>query len=513
MPTEFQYLTPDQQQAFAEGRLSRFKAAMLNNNQTPAKYGAGDFITPYLDATERSRASAEKLLADGRKPDPSLTPMLQGIKNTAFGVGQIAVNPWENAIKPLGQGAYNAGESIINASGMMPMLQNWGDAIMVSQGELARREKAKTDQERADAEEQLRRQQEMDAARIGAFDAATGENNQQNAMLLGPAIKSPQGSYTLPPPPGPTDFSSVQEAIDQTRPEWDEADFQKRRQGAIMTGLVGGLLQAAMNPEMDIGQILGAGGLGVLSGMSQADEKRNAAKEKFQSAMNEYWVRTAGVRQNQAESNSQYAQRVYDTKVAQMRINAEALQAQITANASKRSVHNTKDGLVYLIEETVQTPQGPMRQARQVQLGQIDKAASMQKNMEKLLGGTPEAKAKADAIIAETFARKDPAMALPLAAVTKLKTTGTYLDAVNFLAEQDPTLGEALSQDMTKAMVQGMDETTAAKYTSAKRDAIIVDMFMQSKPVRDFILQKTGMLQGSPNLGANYQNLLTQTGR
>ena len=508
----FKYLTEQQQQDLADGKISAFRASMMNQRQAPnPKYGEGDFITPLLDYTRPAREKMQVYLDKQMEPNPNVSPLIQRGNNLAVGTMQAALNPWENAIKPAGNAVGNvAGATwdMVKDSGFGHLVGNAYDAAFTSQGELQKRKQEEVDTAKA----LLDTQDAAARARINAFDAITGGlggDISGQGMIIGPASSGGGGGFQLPPPPGPTDFSGVQDAIDQTKPQWDEADFEGRRKSAILTGLIGGLLKGAMNSDADYGQILGSGGLGVLSGMSEADAAKSAAKEKFTAAMNDYWIRTAGVRQNQAESDAQYAQRVWDVKVKQLQINHEAAQARAAAGQS--TIRQAGDK--FFVEETVQTPQGPMRQLRPLDMGVVNRLGGMEKQITQMLGDTPDAKKKAESIVAEVAARKDPAYALPMLTIAKLKSSGTYLDAINFITENEPDAAKLFSSASSKAIASGMDESTANKAVDAQRDAMLMSYFMQSAPFRAYTLGNAGLLTGNPDLAAQYDGLLKGTGR
>lgn len=480
---KFKYLTPEQQKAYEEGKMTDWQASMANQRNDPETENLPQYL---MD------------IAPGLKErDPSLPSAVNNARSVAGSVLGAFTDPI-GTLGSFAEGIHeNIGKPAAKALADNEIFHNAVQAVAVPEGEVAA-QKAQAAQSAADM---ALRDYQNQLARIGSFDALMGTDQPMGAAIIGPAGGGGGGGgYSIPaPPPGP-DYSGVQAALDQTKPTFDEAEFESRRKGAILTGLLGGLLSASMDSDANFAQILGRGGLGVLQGMATADESKMRAKEKFAEAMNEYWIRSAGVRKDQAESDADYANRVWQTKVQQLAVNAQA------AAARQRSGQSTirQAGDKFFVEETVMTEQGPMRQLRPLDTGMINRAAGLNRHITQVLGGTPDAKQKADTIVAEVITRKDPAYALPMMTIAKLKTNGTYLDAIKFITDNDPEMIKVLGQMSSQATLAGMAEKETNAMLENRRDALLVSYFMHSVPFRQFALDKSGILSGDPAAGERY---------
>lgn len=301
---------------------------------------------------------------------------------------------------------------------------------------------------------------------------------QAQPQIIGDAPKN-FGGYQIPlPPPGP-DYSGVQAAIDQTRPDpnW-EAEAEGRRRGAIITGLVGGLLSASMDSDANFGQIMASGGMGTLQGMAQGDAAKAEAAQQFKKAMDEYWIRTAGVRRDQAESDAQYANRVWETKVQQLRVNASAAEARARAGEAKLRQAGDK----FYVEEVVN---GKV-QLRPLDVGAVNRLAGLKDTLE---GMGIDAK-QAGAITAEVAMRKDPTYALQMVALSRMKSNGKYLDFVSAMSESSPGFKDAYTQaGMQQASLAATDEEAAKKMADRYRDSLILDLMMKSPSILGLAMQ------------------------
>lgn len=294
------------------------------------------------------------------------------------------------------------------------------------------------------------------------------------------------GGYTLPPPPGPTDYSGVQQALDNTKPQDPSAEVADRRKGAILTGMIGGLLNASLQSDANFSSILGGLGQGVLQGMGVAAEDKQKSDEKFKSAMNDYWMRTAGVRRDQAESEAQYANRVWDTKVKQLAINADAAQARAQAGQSK--LHQL--GADLWVEETV----NGRRSMRKLNLEPMNHFAGMEKRVAYFLGGTEDAKKKAQSIVAEAASRQDPTYALPMLTLSRLKDNGKLLDLISTISAKSPEFLKqynSIGQELVGGSFANEKELTDT--VSRRRDGLLMEFMLQDRGLRNLAMTYAGL--------------------
>lgn len=437
-----------------------------------AKFGQ-PVSEPWLQLTQQD-------VNDWMVPKLTSTPAANKFRQVTGGVANTVFNPIETAMNVGGYLSKNVTQPMVEAtkeSWPVQLGQNMIEALTVPQGELNRREEAKAQATQAAAD--TADQQVLD--RISAFDAVTqglGSPGGSQVLWNEPQRAAPQ----LPaPPPGP-DYSGVQDALDQTKPQIDEQALAERKKGAILTGLVGGLLQGALDGNMSAGQILGMGGMGTLQGLNAAGEDKRQSEEKFKKAMDEYWVRTAGVRRDQAESDAQYADRVYQTKIRQLELNAAAAQAR------GPKLHQAGDK--FMVEETV----NGQRIMRPLDIGAVNRLAGMEAEMGRLLGGTDDAKKKAGAIVAEVAARKDPAYALPMVAVARLKQSGKYMDLVAELGKANPEWLKGFNS--IGADQQGfMDEKSLTDLINSRKDAMLIDAIARIPAIRAKALGLAGLDQ------------------
>lgn len=410
-----------------------------------------------------------------RQQNDQLMPFQQNIRG---GVGSVLAAPG-NFVDAVGE--------IPGAVAQTELGQNAVDAFTKTQAQIKQEKAQAAHQKDMDAFFQQARETELTRARENAFDEFLGPQGQQSVFDLGSAPSGGGGGYALPTPPPNVDYSGVQDAIDQTRPEEvDQVELEERRKGAILAGLLGGMLNTAMRDDASFGQILGGGGLGVLSGMAAADKDKQEAEANFKKAIDQYWLRTADVRQAQAESDADYANRVWQTKIKQLEINARSAGARAAANQIK--LHNTAQGI--MVEETVDG----RRQLRMLDTGDIDRGVGMKRAMTKMLGGVEGADAKADAIVSEVLARKDPTYAMPKVALYKLKDNGMYLDYIENLSSLDEDFKKtfnSLGADLQGAPI--LDEDALTSIVERRRDAMLMDLMIRSDVARTMALKMAGM--------------------
>jgi hypothetical protein len=450
------------------------------------------FDLGYSDPTRVKRWLLE--LEAAKVPNPNVPSLIQNTNNLVANTLQGALDPWGQVVLPTAGAVKDlaiSGWDSVKKSAPGEIVNNAAEAMFVPQkkvqARLAQEEQAVRDAQAAQTAAELNKINTFDAVMSGLGS----QSSQSGTIPLGPAQAS-FGGYTLPPPPQGADYSGVQEAIDQTKPDPIDADVESKRRGAILTGLVGGVLQASLDENNSFGQILGNAGIGVLQGMGQADAYQSESKEKFKAAMDEYWMRTANVRKSQAESDQDYIQRVYNTKLAQMEINSKASIEKAKAGASQLIHENGK----YFIQETVQTPQGAQKQLRPIEIDSINKLAGMETHMTALLGGTEDAKKKAQAIVAETMATKNPEYALPMVTIARMKTNGRYLDFVEKLSQLEPTFLKQFTS--VGSMVEGsanMDAKQLTEMADRRRDALLMDLMLHSDTARAMAYDAAGMLE------------------
>lgn len=472
---------------------------------------------PFLSIGPLTLTDEQKAAAAAGKIAPWLTigangaggsaPFVPYLNKPAFGLADVINNigqagrdfaqpnldslPVTNNARKIAGGVVSAVPDLLNWTGnkIAPVIDNSIDAVTMTEREIQDR-----DRQQAMASGPTISEDTADMQRLSAYNSIFGglggEGSMGGGQIIGPADTGGGGGYTLPPPPPGVDYSGVQDAIDQTKPVMDTAGLEEQRKGSILTGLVGGMLSMAMDDDASFGQIMGNAGLGALAGWSKADEGKRAAEETFKKSMDEYWIRTAGVRGDQAESDADFAQRVYDTKIQQMQINNQAAAARAKAGESVLRQAGDK----FFVEETIQTPNGPMRQIRPLQMGVIDRMAGMETEATRLLGGTDEAKKKAQAIVAEVASTKDPELALPMITVARLKSSGKYLDFIDKLTKADPAFNKQFSQvGVQLEGASGMSAENINKMAESRRDFMLVDLIMKSDAARQLAYSLAGM--------------------
>lgn len=439
-------------------------------------------LTPYALAIMGANAVADVV---GDEPAPDSNVRSQFPIGQAYNLGQkleTDINAGEfpglvaSALDPLAQSLQRPAQVIEGFGNLFDDAGNYiYEAAFVPQKDI----RAKREAELQSGSAEVRK--EAAGVDAGLMEKLLlGMDESYSPINLGPA-RQDFGEYALPAPPGPADYSGVQEAVDKTKPEDINSKVEERRKGAILAGLLGGLLAGALDSDANYGTVLGRAGLGVLQGMSIGDQYEDEARAKFKNAMDEYWIRTAGVRQNQAESQNDYINRVYATKLKQMEINAEAAAARAKAGESKIY----QQGGMFFIDTVTDTPQGKQRQLIPFDPSKTTRMGGMIKTVEEMLGGTDEAKKKAAAIVAESVSRQNPAYALPMITVARMKANGTYLDFVKELGESDPDFKKAFNSiGVELSGVSGVDEKQLNKLAENRRDAVIIDLLLKSDNLR-----------------------------
>lgn len=431
---------------------------------TPDQYGAAAITDP-MDPMAIPKLITGALYNYGNKlteeaQSPDVSPA--GGKVREF-VGGTLTSPVR-----LGAGMHNATDDLS---------KYLSDNLFKSKGELqAERDAIKLEKDNKDAAmvaanaDQIRTM--AGQTQLGQQLMAGLSGDQLQTFDLGPA-QTYFGDYNLPEPPPAMDYSGVQEAIDKTKPLDPTKDIEERRKGAILTGLVGGLLTASMDSDAGFSEILGSAGLGVMQGIGAADKYKAEATEKFKKAMDDYWIRTAGVRQNQAESDHQYASRVWETKAQQMGINAAA--ALRRAQAGELSIRQSGDK--FFVEETV----GGRKQLRQMDMGVVNRLAGFRDTLINI--GIPEDQAKS--MTADMAMKKDPVHALQLFTLAQLKSNGNYLTLIEAM-QNDPNSGKDFKKayDNAGRITEGIvtDETMAKKLADRQRDMFLIQA-MSSSPL------------------------------
>lgn len=245
-----------------------------------------------------------------------------------------------------------------------------------------------------------------------------------NQVSLTPT-QNPQTSQAVhfPAPPKGADYSSVQEALDKTKPTPDNVDYEKRTRDTVLMGIMGGLLQGAIRGE-DLGTMFARAGVGGLTAKANVAKNREQAKQTFKKALNNYWIKTADVRKMQAESDADYAYRVYQSKLIQMKTKADSFK-----KSKPRIIQ--QNNRTYVIG---QSPEGKMIMQELKPEGEIDRASKMFKVLTDVYGNSPKQKDKIRALIADGVQKNDPLYPVETLTLAELKATGKYIDLIKKLS-------------------------------------------------------------------------------
>ena len=138
-----------------------------------------------------------------QQPNPDLSPFLNLLKS---GVGHAMSDPLD---------IVDEGIDLV-----APSLANAGDALFKTQKEIDIERDSKL------VGDNVRRSAEVDRAAIkkaeqtgNVLDALGTLEGETGGAVIGPAESANVGALQLPPLPPQADFSGVQDAIDQTRPD------------------------------------------------------------------------------------------------------------------------------------------------------------------------------------------------------------------------------------------------------------------------------------------------------
>lgn len=214
---------------------------------------------------------------------------------------------------------------------------------------------------------------------MGSINAQGGGTG--NAFDMG-KVFLPGGPPSLPPPPPGPNYEEVYSEVIKNMPEApNPVDFQGQRTVALIAGLASGLLKMQ---DGNLGQVLLGMGLGALTGVANADAAKEDAIKEFKDRMMDYHNRVAQVKRLQAESDNEYAQRVWQFNNSQIMARYQAGKERLDAMNSK--VYQSGNG--FFISEVVPNADGTARRVMRFYdpSGTTNNIANVQKVLEKQVG-------------------------------------------------------------------------------------------------------------------------------
>lgn len=315
----------------------------------------------------------------------------------------------------------------------------------------------------------------------GLFGGTPGAEMQK--YDLGPKEIFGAPRIPLPPPGTSPDYSKVRDLVYQMRPEAvDEQAMDNTKGMAVLAGMAAGLLGGTSD---DIGQTLLQMGVGALSGVASVDEAKKVAKEKFKESMNEYLRTSIGVEKAAADSQADYANRVWETQVQQAKLNYEAGRANAEAREGKLMQVGDQ---IYNV-----SVQNGRRVLQPLTEGKNGRFSGMINTLQGL--GLDEKEAKATA--AQAMFGGDGAMALPRITVAMLNHNGAT-DSVLSLIGSAGAEGKDFVKKYTMAgsSIAGMPNMKTEEVQAqvqAQREAMLSEMLYSSPALLQASMRKAGM--------------------
>lgn len=311
-------------------------------------------------------------------------------------------------------------------------------------------------------------------------------------------VQLPRGLGTMPLPPKGADYTQLYDLMQRTLPNPPAPHETESNRGImILAGLASGFLGSGDRP---LGERLLAAGLGGLNAQASLDEKKRQAEQEFKSQMDDYWLRMAGVKKSEIEGDAEYRQRVWRNQMDQLRANASAANARLSAMQSK--LVNTKDGL--FIQEMVDNGDGTAtrRLRRYDATGQSAQLGYLIKDLTRVFGD----KDQAESVAMNLAHSRDPNRSMGLYSLAKAKSEGRTEALIK-------TIDQATDGEFTKALgetgltfntLPGGSEKTKNEMIDAERDALIIDMISRSDAIRAAV---------APMLGLDTHVRLLESGR
>lgn len=302
--------------------------------------------------------------------------------------------------------------------------------------------------------------------------------SRSSSVDLGPA---PSGGdvpapVDLPAPPPAQDFSQVQEMIERTRPE-ERSDeyYQEQRKNAMIVGALGAL----SNGNADsIGEGIAMAASGMFAGGARADQAKLEAKQKFKEQMNNYWMKMASVKRNEAESEEQYARRVWQNDVNQLKLNYQNELKNWEEN--KPQTFQSGSNLVTMYED-----KNGRRVADIIDIKKTDRNAKLIKSLIPLVG---EDKAKSIAVSLSQGKMNR----------TKMTDIMTQLMIANGKISEFASVNDEIKETLARAneVSQGFqvaDDKTQKQIAEDYRRTIIMEMMIDQPALFNLGMQLSGI--------------------
>lgn len=311
------------------------------------------------------------------------------------------------------------------------------------------------------------------------------------------------GSYGISgmPLPGENtkpDYSRVRDIIEQLRPQQVDTQALDDQKGmAILAGIAAGL---AGDSSGGVGELLLRAGMGSMLGVATIDQAKLDAEEKFKESMNNYLGHSLKLEMAQAETDAEYAQRVYEANAKNALLAYERGQAR--ANANKPELRQVGDKLVQVSRDAngnyVATP--------------ITTAGDVGRHVQgvRILMGTGMDEKRAEAAMTQALTSGDPRRSLPIMALSSLQSRGQ----TEQLLEKLGTMGEPGKNLVDRYRNFGIagsgmavkDDKAYTAEVEAARQELLMQTLMNSPEAMLTAMELSGMPQ---EIIQPYKNSLT----